>query len=127
MAGNLRAVQLLLGHTKMDSTVKFLGAQLEDALALAEAIEILKTGPYSRTAQFGPSSGQAAPHCNFTKPDLRSERKHCGGPTNSLRDQAVRRFSDRVRRGMRHKWQPDQLFFERSALTSLAFSMAMAL
>ena len=38
--GNLRAVQLLLGHTKMDSTVRYLGVELEDALALSEAIEI---------------------------------------------------------------------------------------
>ncbi|SPH18278.1 Tyrosine recombinase XerC [Defluviimonas aquaemixtae] len=35
---NLRAVQLLLGHTKMDSTVRYLGVELEDALAIAEAI-----------------------------------------------------------------------------------------
>ena len=38
--GNLRAVQLLLEHTKMDSTVSYLGVELEDALAIAEAIEI---------------------------------------------------------------------------------------
>ncbi len=38
--GNLRAVQLLLGHTKMDSTVRHLGVELEDALAIAETIEI---------------------------------------------------------------------------------------
>ena len=38
--GNLRAVQLLLGHTKMDSTVRYLGVELEDALAIAEAVEI---------------------------------------------------------------------------------------
>lgn len=38
--GNLRAVQLLLGHTKMDSTVRYLGVELEDALAIAEAIDI---------------------------------------------------------------------------------------
>ena len=38
--GNLRAVQLLLGHTKMDSTVRYLGVELEDALTIAEAIEI---------------------------------------------------------------------------------------
>ena len=37
---NLRAVQLLFGHTKMDSTVRYLGVELEDALAIAEAIEI---------------------------------------------------------------------------------------
>jgi len=38
--GNLRAVQLLLGHTKMDSTVRYLGVELEDALVIAESIEI---------------------------------------------------------------------------------------
>jgi site-specific recombinase XerC len=38
--GNLRAVQLLLGHTKMDSTVHYLGVELEDALAISEAVEI---------------------------------------------------------------------------------------
>nr|WP_320144759.1 tyrosine-type recombinase/integrase [uncultured Cohaesibacter sp.] len=38
--GNLRAVQLLLGHTKMDSTVRYLGVELEDALAISEGVEI---------------------------------------------------------------------------------------
>lgn len=37
---NLRAVQLLLGHTKMGSTVRYLGVELEDALAISEAVEI---------------------------------------------------------------------------------------
>ena len=37
--GNLRAVQLLLGHTKMDSTVRYLGVDIEDALSLSEGIE----------------------------------------------------------------------------------------
>lgn len=37
---NLRAVQLLLGHTKMDSTLRYLGVELEDALVISEAVEI---------------------------------------------------------------------------------------
>ena len=38
--GNLRAVQLLLGHTKVDSTVRYLGVELEDALSIAESIDL---------------------------------------------------------------------------------------
>ena len=38
--GNLRAVQLLLGHTKVDSTVRYLGVELEDVLSIAEKIDI---------------------------------------------------------------------------------------
>ena len=37
---NLRAVQLLLGHTKVDSTVRYLGVELENALSIAEKIDI---------------------------------------------------------------------------------------
>ncbi len=38
--GNLRAVQILLGHTKIESTVRYLGVDVEDALLLAEATEV---------------------------------------------------------------------------------------
>lgn len=37
---NLRAVQLLLGHTKIESTVRYLGIDIDDALVLAEETEI---------------------------------------------------------------------------------------
>ena len=37
---NLRAVQLLLGHTKLESTVRYLGVEVDDALELAEQIDI---------------------------------------------------------------------------------------
>lgn len=38
--GNLRAVQLLLGDTKMDSSVRYLGIEVYDALAISEAIDL---------------------------------------------------------------------------------------
>ena len=38
--GNLRAVQLLLGHTKLESTVRYLGIEVDDALEMAEQTEV---------------------------------------------------------------------------------------
>ena len=38
--GNLRAVQLLLGHTKIESTVRYLGIEVDDALTLSEQVEL---------------------------------------------------------------------------------------
>ena len=39
-AKNLRAVQLLLGHTEMESTVRYLGTEVDDALEMSEQTEI---------------------------------------------------------------------------------------
>ena len=39
-AGNLRAIQLLLGHTKLESTVRYLGIEVDDALSMAEQIDL---------------------------------------------------------------------------------------
>ncbi len=38
--GNLRAVQLLLGHTKIESTVRYLGIEVDDALAIAKQVDV---------------------------------------------------------------------------------------
>jgi integrase len=38
--GNLRAVQLLLGHKKIESTVRYLGIEVDDALAMAEQVDL---------------------------------------------------------------------------------------
>ena len=38
--GNLRAVQLLLGHAKIESTVRYLGIEVDDALAVAEQVDV---------------------------------------------------------------------------------------
>ncbi len=37
---NLRAVQLLLGYTKLENTVRYLGIEVEDALEMAEQTEV---------------------------------------------------------------------------------------
>ena len=38
--GNLRAVQLLLGHTRLESTVRYLGIEVDDALSISEQVEL---------------------------------------------------------------------------------------
>jgi integrase len=38
--GNIRAVQLLLGHTKLESTVRYLGIEVDDAIAISEQVEL---------------------------------------------------------------------------------------
>lgn len=38
--GNLHAVQLLLGHSKVESTVRYLGIEVDDAIEIAEKIDI---------------------------------------------------------------------------------------
>jgi integrase len=38
--GNLRAVQLLLGHTKIENTVKYLGIEVDDPLAISEQVDV---------------------------------------------------------------------------------------
>jgi hypothetical protein len=37
---NLRTVQLLLGHTKIESAVRYLGIEVDDALAIAEQVDV---------------------------------------------------------------------------------------
>jgi integrase len=38
--GNLRACQLLLGHSKLESTVRYLGIEVDDALILSEQTDL---------------------------------------------------------------------------------------
>jgi integrase len=38
--GNLRAVQLLLGHSKLESTVRYLGIEVDDTLSISEQLEL---------------------------------------------------------------------------------------
>ncbi|WP_246729170.1 tyrosine-type recombinase/integrase [Methylosinus sp. RM1] len=38
--GNLRAIQLLLGHTKLESTVRYLGIEVDDALSISEQVDL---------------------------------------------------------------------------------------
>ncbi len=38
--GNLRAVQLPLGHSKLESTVRYLGVKVDDAIAISEGVDL---------------------------------------------------------------------------------------
>ena len=38
--GSLRAVQLLLGYTKIESTIRFLGIEVDDTLSIAEQVDL---------------------------------------------------------------------------------------
>ena len=38
--GNVRAVKLLLGHMKLESTVRYLGIEVDDALSISEQVEL---------------------------------------------------------------------------------------
>ena len=63
--GNLRAVQLLLGHTKIESTVRYLGVEIDDALEIAEKIEGLKYRAELRALPVGrPVSSCQEPTCS---------------------------------------------------------------
>lgn len=44
--GNLRACQLLLGHRKLESTVRYLGIEVDDALALSEQVDLQAAPQY---------------------------------------------------------------------------------
>jgi integrase len=37
---NIRAIQILLGHSKLESTVRYLGVEVDDALEISEQVEI---------------------------------------------------------------------------------------
>src|SRR5713226_8464417 len=59
--GNLRAVQLLLGHTKLESTVRYLGIEVDDALNISEQVELCtEIGGVAALRDAGPRSSRHA-------------------------------------------------------------------
>lgn len=60
---NLRAAHILLGHTKIETTVRYLGVDIKDALDLAEVIEVciaVLRAPTTGPTAIGPNLAQAA-------------------------------------------------------------------
>ena len=70
--GNLRAIQILLGHTKIENRVRYLGVDIEDALILAERTEIDAVGGPSRL-KMGRSKYQTAKRLSLGRSALRGE------------------------------------------------------
>ena len=60
---NLRAVQLLLGHTKLESTVRYLGIEVEDALEMAERTDA-KPFVFERPFPGSPRRGRIPPEAD---------------------------------------------------------------
>lgn len=66
--GNLRAVQLLLGHTKMESIARYLGVELEDAFAILSAVEINGSCPQYLSNTVNPEIVFQAAHRRWCDP-----------------------------------------------------------
>jgi len=62
--GNLRAVQLLLGHTKLESTVRYLGIEVDDALTISEQVEISPHELLTERVRSSRESGPATRGCS---------------------------------------------------------------
>ena len=83
--GNIRAVQLLLGHTKLESTVRYLGIEVDDALAISEQVELQSDAsvafPKRRSVTHSGhclvphESQETAEKPNFRNEDLRGRNK----------------------------------------------------
>lgn len=76
--GYIRAIQILLGHTKIENAVRYLGVDIEDALLLAERTEISLGSGLSASGWVAfdrdgnaPQNGHSCCDCVFPKADVR--------------------------------------------------------
>jgi len=93
---NLRAVQLLLGHTKLESTVRYLGIEVDDTLEISEQTENLAAPKRPRIFSAWPPSGIML--CALSRPiagiyiNPNERQVNSGKLTLNMRPQIYRRY-----------------------------------
>ena len=78
--GNLRAVQLLFGHTKIEGTFRYLGVEVVDTLAISEQVDVQSQGETAAPHAFGFGSIAPIGDVDASATRIKSESRRLIGP-----------------------------------------------